>query len=92
MSQQNEYPDVLPSFEKHNTTAEKSRVYILQCLAKFRASGNALPRNLRIGGQDFDTHSFLASFSYDKREAPPGIAAYATVMQPSMCEVALSLM
>lgn len=91
MGKPNEEADVLPSFDRHNTTDHQSRHYILRSLAKFRAGGNALPRSIRIGKSELDTRSFLASFGYDAREAPADIAAYVSMTHPSVREVALSL-
>jgi hypothetical protein len=60
-------------------------------LAKYRAGGNQLPKTLKVGVSEIITRRYLESFRGDARHAPQGIAAHANMMQPRMCEVALSL-
>jgi hypothetical protein len=91
VNQQVAYVDELPSFDHCDMLTNHSRYYILQSVAKYRAGGNQLPATIRVGGREFDTRRFLESFQGDKRQAPQGIAAYASVTNPSVCEVALGL-
>ena len=57
-----EHVDVLPSFDHCDTRVDCSRNYIFECLAKYRAGGNQLPKTLKVGVSEIIRAATLSPF------------------------------